>query len=370
MDKYDVAIIGAGIAGSTLAILLAKEGKSVVVFEKNKLPKHKVCGEFVSMESYNFFKSIGLNLDQWNLPIIKNLRLTSQNGDFLRSDMDVGGFGISRYKLDLELAKLMIENGVTFLEQTKVTHATKNQVSFDNKTIHASLVVSAHGKYSPSYNKQLRLRKSKNYVAVKYHIRGDFSEDLITLHSFEQGYCGMSKVEDDLYCLCYLVNSTLLKSNNNNISELEKNVLHKNELLKQLFKEADFVWKKPLTISNIQFTKNKLVQDGIIQVGDAAGAISPLSGNGMSIAAKSALLLSQLILLHNDESTLISTYEKNWNRLFLSKTQKASILNQIMLNPLRHSIVLKLLKLFSPLRKKIINEMQGDEFVRSSSLIR
>lgn len=370
MNKYDVAIIGAGIAGSTLAILLAKEGKSVIVFEKNKLPKHKVCGEFVSMESYNFFKSIGLELDKWNLPIIKNLCLTSKQGDMLNSDMDTGGFGISRYKLDLELSRLMVKNGVTFLEQTKVTQASKHHVSYGNSTIQANLVISAHGKYSPSYSKKPQQKRTKNYVAVKYHIQGNFDTNLISLHSFEQGYCGMSKIEDDLYCVCYLVNSNLLKSNNNNIKQLEKNVLYKNKILKHLFKEAVFVWDKPLTISNIQFTKNKLVQDGIIHLGDAAGAISPLSGNGMSIAAKSALLLSQLILEYNNGPELIREYKRNWNRHFLGKTRKASLLNQIMLHPRRHSLVLKLLKAFGPLRKRVINEMQGEEFVRNRHLYR
>jgi flavin-dependent dehydrogenase len=57
MDKYDIGIIGAGIAGSCLAILLADAGKKVVVFEKETFPSHKVCGEFISLESYDFFKS-------------------------------------------------------------------------------------------------------------------------------------------------------------------------------------------------------------------------------------------------------------------------------------------------------------------------
>jgi len=66
MDKYDIGIIGAGIAGSCLAILLADAGKKVVMFEKETFPSHKVCGEFISLESYDFFKSLGLPLDDWN----------------------------------------------------------------------------------------------------------------------------------------------------------------------------------------------------------------------------------------------------------------------------------------------------------------
>ena len=81
MDKYDIGIIGAGISGSCLAILLAQGGKKVVLFEKTKYPAHRVCGEFVSLESYAFFQQLGLPLQDWNLPIIKKLKLTSQKGE-------------------------------------------------------------------------------------------------------------------------------------------------------------------------------------------------------------------------------------------------------------------------------------------------
>ena len=65
MDKYDIGIIGAGVAGSSLAILLAEEGKSVVVFEKENYPSHKVCGEFISPGADPILEQLGAFLFDW-----------------------------------------------------------------------------------------------------------------------------------------------------------------------------------------------------------------------------------------------------------------------------------------------------------------
>lgn len=370
MDKYDVAIIGAGIAGSTLAILLAQQGKNVIVFEKENYPKHKVCGEFVSMESYSFFQSLGLPMEDWNLPIITNLKLTSEKGTVLRSSMETGGFGISRYKLDQALVNLMEDNGVTVLLDTKVSQVTDNRVSFSSHAIKADLIIGAHGKYSPGYTLDKIDKRGKNYIGVKYHIKGDFIADEIVLHSFDGGYCGMSQIEDDKYCLCYLIEAEKLKANGNNIAEMEKKVLFNNSHLKEVLRKAKFLWDKPLVISNVKFDKKRTEQNSILFCGDAAGSISPLSGNGMTIAAKSALILSQLIDKDLNHSQLMFNYNKHWNRQFGSKISKAKLLNRIMLNPKTHDLVLKLLKNIKPLRIKVINDMQGKPFVRSTDLLR
>ena len=70
-DGYDVAIVGGGLAGLALSIQLAKQGHRVIVFEKEEYPFHKVCGEYISSESWDFLISLGLDLQQMNLPIIK-----------------------------------------------------------------------------------------------------------------------------------------------------------------------------------------------------------------------------------------------------------------------------------------------------------
>ena len=71
---------------------------------------------------------------------------------------------------------------------------------------------------------------------LKHHLPAD----TIALHNFKNGYCGISKIEDDKYCLCYLTTAQNLKENNNSIKEMEKNILYKNPFLKKIFSEAEF----------------------------------------------------------------------------------------------------------------------------------
>ena len=70
---FDIAIIGGGLAGLCLAIQSAGKGYSTILFEKEKYPFHKVCGEYISLESWDFLSQQGVPLHLWNLPIIKNV---------------------------------------------------------------------------------------------------------------------------------------------------------------------------------------------------------------------------------------------------------------------------------------------------------
>src|SRR6185295_1073281 len=106
MQQFDVIIIGGGLAGLSFAIQLAELKRKVLLLEKNKYPFHRVCGEYISMESWNFLERLGIPLEQMNLPIITNLRVTSLKGTAIDHSLDLGGFGISRYTLDNALASI------------------------------------------------------------------------------------------------------------------------------------------------------------------------------------------------------------------------------------------------------------------------
>lgn len=92
IKSYQCAIIGGGLAGLALAIQLADKGIKVILFEKNKYPFHKVCGEYISMESWDFLSELGLPLADLNLPRINELGVSSENGFMLNTTLALGGF--------------------------------------------------------------------------------------------------------------------------------------------------------------------------------------------------------------------------------------------------------------------------------------
>ena len=117
---YDIAIVGGGLAGLTLAMQSADAGYRVILFEKENYPFHKVCGEYISMESWNFLIRCGLPLHDWSLPIINHLQVSDTKGKCFDFDLPLGGFGISRYKMDFELKKIAESAGVIVYENCKV----------------------------------------------------------------------------------------------------------------------------------------------------------------------------------------------------------------------------------------------------------
>src|SRR5215217_594015 len=121
--EYDVAIIGGGLAGLSCAIEMSKAGHSVVLFEKEKYPFHKVCGEYVSLESWNFLQQLGIPLKDMALPVIDTLFLSAPNGNSFTTKLPLGGFGISRHLLDHSLSVLAKKNGVHVVEEAKVNEA-------------------------------------------------------------------------------------------------------------------------------------------------------------------------------------------------------------------------------------------------------
>ena len=327
---YDVCIVGGGLSGLSLSILLAKNKIKVICLEKEQYPFHRVCGEYISMESWPFLKNLGLELDSMELPRINKLQVSAPSGKLLHANLDLGGFGISRYKLDLELCTLAKSEGVTVLENSKVSDICFKDGVFStilkNTTIFSKIAIATIGKRSNldiKWERQfIKQKQSKlnNYIGVKYHIETSFPADTIALHNFKNGYCGVSKIEDNKFCLCYLTTAKNLKQSNNSIIKMEETILSKNPHIKKLLTTSKKLFEEPVTISQISFDKKELFVDHIIMSGDAAGMITPLCGNGMSIAFRSAHLLSPLLIKYLSGSItrqqLETIYKRKWDKAF------------------------------------------------------
>ncbi|HEV7332933.1 MAG TPA: NAD(P)/FAD-dependent oxidoreductase [Flavisolibacter sp.] len=329
ISQYDVAIVGGGLAGLASAILLGQKGYSVILFEKEAYPYHKVCGEYISMESWNFLLSLGLPLQEWNLPRIDTLHLTAPNGRLFTTRLPQGGFGISRYKLDHALAQLAKASGVHLLEKTRVDEVESGEeftIHFNQQTVKAKICMAAYGKRSNldvKWKRPFLQRQDKrlnNYVGVKFHVKAAWPANVIGLHNFENGYCGISKIEGENYCLCYMTRAENLHRCNNSIMAMQEKILYKNLHLRKLFTSSEITQGFPVTISQISFSQKSTVENGILMLGDTAGMITPLCGNGMSIAlhtAKIAATLGNAYLDGNlSQRSMEDRYWREWQKQF------------------------------------------------------
>ena len=106
--------MGGGLAGLVASLLLVKKGHAVTLVEKKVYPFHRVCGEYVSNEVLDFLKRNNLYPDFLELPHIDTFEFSDTQGKSVFLPLDLGGFGISRYQLDLWLYQLASEQGVKF----------------------------------------------------------------------------------------------------------------------------------------------------------------------------------------------------------------------------------------------------------------
>jgi flavin-dependent dehydrogenase len=373
---YDVVIIGGGLAGLSLAILCADQNYKVAVFEKETYPFHKVCGEYISLESEHFLERLGLDLKRQQLPVIKKLQVSNARGTSYSFHLPLGGFGISRFLLDDSLSQIAQAKGVKLVSNTKV-----GNVSFDNDAFtvaytggqtRAKIVAGAYGKRSNldiKWNRTFTRQKANglnNYIGIKYHVKYVHDPATIALHNFFNGYCGLSKIEDDKSCLCYLTTAQNLKDCGNSIRQMEEKVLFENPRLKEIFSSATFLYDEPLTISQISFASKSLVQDHVLMIGDSAGMISPLCGNGMSMAMHSAALASGCIKEYLSgkftRQVLEKTYETRWNKEFSMRVMIGRTVQRFFGGKISTSIFLKTMDSFPPLATMLIRSTHGTTF--------
>lgn len=372
-NVYDVAIAGAGLAGLSLSVLLAKKGYRVVLFEKEKFPFHKVCGEYISLESREFLLSLGLELDSWSLPVIDELSLSSPGGTLLKQRLPLGGFGVSRFKLDYELVKIALQNGVTVHENTRVQEIVFENDGFNlitGKGIFRSRVCcSAAGKRSNLDVKMKRRftlqkpNKLNNYIGVKYHARLVHPRNNISLHNFSNGYCGIAPIEGDKTCICYLTTASNLRRSGNDIVTMQELILKKNPFLEDAFKNAEILYESPLVISQVSFNRKEQVLDHVLMLGDAAGLIAPLCGNGMSMALFSGKIAATMIdeflggLISRAE--MESNYAGEWKDMFGRRLRAGRMIQSLFGKEWVTNLTVGVLKFFPGLVSWIIRQTHG-----------
>ena len=371
IKSFDVIIVGGGLAGLTSAIHLSKFKKQVLVIEKQSYPKHKVCGEYISNEVIPYLNSLEIDPIKEGAKKINKVHVSTTNGSLIKGDLPLGGFGMSRYFFDNLLLKKACLNGVKVTKDSVISIIFQNDI-FIIKTkssdiFKSKIAIGAYGKRSDLDIKMNRkfIRKKSPYLAVKSHAKGKFPDDLIGLHNFKGGYCGVSKVENNSINLCYITEYSSFKKHKN-ISDFQKQVVFKNKHLRKIFKESTSLFKKSLTISQISFETKNPIENHIIMCGDTAGVIHPLCGNGMGMAILSSKLASELIIqflngeIKNRED-LENQYLMSWNKEFKTRLKMGHFIAWLFRSEIISQITYSIIKMIPFLLPKMIQLTHGKQ---------
>ena len=192
---------------------------------------------------------------------------------------------------------------------------------------------------------------------------GEFPNDLVGLHNFEGGYCGVSKVENDTINICYLASYDSFKRFKN-IEDYQKHIVMKNPHLNLIFEASKILFETPLSISQVSFDKKETVENHILMIGDTAGLIHPLCGNGMAMAIHSAKIVSELIgSIYSGEiksrEELEKKYIAEWKDNFEKRLKMGRVLTFILQNQKFYKFLMRIMIKFPFLIPMIVKQTHG-----------
>lgn len=370
MKRYDVIIVGGGLAGLTASIHLSQSNYSVLLIEKKEYPHHKVCGEYISNEVMPYLKRLGVTFDGISIKSIDNLLMSNTSGKSVQAKLPLGGIGISRFAFDHLLFSEALKSGVEFLVDTVTSIAYQKDI-FEVTTekgdkLNSHLVIGAYGKRS-ALDKTLKrafIQRKSSWIGVKAHYENnDFPNDLVALHNFNGGYGGLSKTETGAVNFCYLASYESFQKEKN-IENFNSNIIAKNPFLGEFLENAKPIFNEPLTIAQISFERKTAVANHILMCGDTAGLIHPLCGNGMAMAIHSAKIASELICDYlkskkRNRLQLEHNYHKLWSKAFKKRLWAGRQLQAILLNKKLSNLALNLAVKSPLLLNQLIKSTHG-----------
>jgi flavin-dependent dehydrogenase len=296
MRTHDVVVIGGSLAGSACARMLRAGGFDAIAFERDRFPRDKVCGAFLSPSGVRALDELGLlhTVLDAGAAWIRFARVRGFGADFT-IPFDPAGLGISRRRLDHLLAA-----AAPVEEKTAVTGVTREdgrfRVSFvDHDDVRCRILVDAAGKLS---------RFTRRVAVDEYGVQAEEEappQDGIDFWFYEDAYGGTISVERNLKNVCFLVRKPALR---------------------RWLGEREWRVTGPLAYRRIP--------GPYISVGDATGMVDPFCGDGMGHALASGILAARVIAngfdCGLDYETMRQKYEQEWSERWSGKRRLSSII--------------------------------------------
>lgn len=357
--KSQILVVGAGPAGSSLAIRLANRGFEVTLIERERFPRHKLCGEFISPECLRHFGELGAGAEMLSAGGEKVLetRFYDRRGRSFSIPsglLDGDGFALSlsRYEMDRCLMDRAKASGVKVLEGTRISEVLidGNRVAGlgiieDNERrdlVDADLFVDATGRsmaLSKLAERKLpnpRTSKQKPLaVGFKTHFRGArIAPGTCEIFAFPGGYGGLTTIENGMANLCFMMRPSAARKMGGNADELVRRAVSRNERAAWCLAEAKQIgdWHA-VSISSFGRTQQTTAAN-LLKVGDAAAFIDPFTGSGMLMALESSALLAEAIIaVPNDPAAIRSAYETAFDKVFAKRLRICSSLRTIAFLP-------------------------------------
>ena len=320
---FDLIVVGGGPAGTSAAITAARADAKVLLLERGKFPRHKVCGEFVSAESLSLLRD--LLASSYHSLLDDSLRVSHGrlflDGRVLPAPIDPPASSIARFDLDAALMESALAAGVEVRLQTTVREICGSdpfQVSSTAGEFGAAAVINASGRWSNLT--AVPVPNTEKWLGIKAHFVEADPADSVDLYFFEGGYCGVQPVNlrvDDSHGR---VNAAAMVRADVASSLPEIFALH------PALAERSREWRllsDPVTTSPLIFRKPQPVRDGVLHAGDAAAFVDPFVGDGISLALRSGALAAECLKSGISYDAL---YRQRFGSIFRASSQLRRLL--------------------------------------------
>jgi flavin-dependent dehydrogenase len=295
---FNLAIIGGGPAGCAAAIVAARKGARVLLLERTRFPRHKVCGEFVSAESLELLRNL-LSKDFHHLltraPRISNSRIFL-DGSTLEARIDPSAASIARFDLDAALWETCCIEGVETHTETGVKSVEGNGpflIASGTQVFEADAVINASGRWSSLTSPEIRAKGSKEkWLGIKAHFYEASAPPSTDLYFFDGGYCGVQPVAPAMNGSVVRINACAMVRAD--VANTFSAVLRLHPVLRERSRNWQPV-TETVSTSPLVFHKPEMVQNTMLQVGDAAAFVDPFVGDGISLALRSGALAAECL---------------------------------------------------------------------------
>jgi menaquinone-9 beta-reductase len=334
---YDLIVIGGGPAGTSAAITASQGGARVLLLERGKFPRHKVCGEFVSAESLGLLRNLLKGPCQLRLD--EAIRISASrlflDGRVLHAPINPPAASIARFDLDSALYQSAVANGVEVRIQTAVQAISGHgpfQVSSSAGRFESRAVINASGRWSNLI--AIPVASTERWLGIKAHFAEISPAPSVDLYFFEGGYCGVQPVTmRDRQDSSGRVNAAAMVRADVATSLSEVFSLHPGLAERRRHWQA---LSDPVATSPLIFCKPQPLRDGVLNAGDAAGFVDPFVGDGISLALRSGSLAAQCLAplrAGSSLATLGRLYAEQYGERFGSVFRASSQLRRLLRLP-------------------------------------
>ena len=361
-ETYDVAIAGAGPAGTSAAIHLARQGMLVLLVEQKRFPRAKLCGEFISPECAAHFEQLGVyeqiisaggaSLTETSFYSRRGGKVTVPSKWFGNASAAIG---LSRAEMDMLLLERAKHVGVTVMENANASGVILDEngvrgirLKLNDEPIEcrARITIDATGRaraLARRVGKRDRTHSQQRarLIAFKAHLENArVATGVCEIYFYPGGYGGLSSIESGLSNLCFIASAKDVRRFGSDPEAVMRSIVFRNSRAAATLAEAR-TRSEWLSVALESFGRHKLVPvEGLLTIGDAAAFIDPFTGSGMLMALESGAVAAQAIVEHQKSfgfetsfPELARQYRLSYSRAFNSRLRISGLLRRAAFVP-------------------------------------